>query len=128
MKGLWLGFGTVAMPSLAAPTAHPNPRVRKCQQRFRCCWGCPSPSTHPPVSQTCVFSETTPLCTGNMSQLFRGNFFFFFCKTMELHSAWRTENILGKPFILRDLQTGSLGTQYSVFFALKAACIPKLIP
>lgn len=126
-KAPWRCYGLVLAPwpcpVQLLPVAHPSPWVRKCQQRFRCFWGSPSPQpTSPSDTDLCVPS----LCTGNMCQLFGGS--IFFCKIHGATCSWRIENISGKPFILRHLQIMSLSTQYSVFFAQKAAHIPNLTP
>lgn len=125
-KGLRHGFGIVAMSSLAAPSSTPKPMSQEMPAEVQMLLKVskpPAPITqwHRPV----CFQKQPHYAQGTCFSLFGGD--VFPVKPVELHIAWRIENIFGKPFILRHLQRVSLSTQYSVFFAQKAAHIPKLI-
>lgn len=74
-----------------------------------------------------VCSQKQPHCALGTGWSFSG-VMFFSPKQWSYTTVWRIENIFGKPFILRHLQIVFLNTQYSVFFAQKAAHIPKLTP
>lgn len=75
-RGYGLVLASWPCPAWLLPAAHPSPRVRKCQQRFRCCWRCPSPQLPSPSdTELCVFRNSLTMHWEHVSAFLEVMFF-----------------------------------------------------